>query len=556
MSPIRTALASLALLAVSAARAAEPQAGAGPISPQRMSDAVREMASDRFAGRAPGTPGEAVTVDHLVSQFKALGLKPAGENGGWTQAVPLVKTQVKPASTVRVTAGGATRTLGQLDDVYVNTVRDQDRVQVTAPLVFVGYGVRAPERGWDDFKGADLRGKVLVFLVNDPDFEAAPGEPAFGKFGGQAMTYYGRWTYKYEEAARQGAAGALIVHEAPGAGYGWVTVVAPQGENYDVVRGGGEPPRVPFQGWLKRSAAADLFTAAGQDLEALKRAARTPGFKPVPLDATISVDLAVDHLRVESRNVLAQIPGALRPKETVMVSAHWDAYGVGAPDRTGDRIRRGAADDAVGIAGMFEIARALKAGPPPARTVLFGVWTGEERGLLGSETYGARPLFPHASMAANLTMDVLQLAGPSRDVVLVGPGQNSLEALLTGAAAAQGRTVTPDSHPERGLFYRADHFSLAKRGVPVLLLMGIGGGPDLVEGGRPAGDRWVSDYTANAYHQPGDRWTPQLDFRGAAQDVEALYAMTRRLADGREWPTWNAGSEFKAERDRTAALRL
>ena len=345
------------------------------------------------------------------------------------------------------------------------------------------------------------------------------------------------------------------MHEAPGAGYGWVTVIAPQGENYDIVRGPEETPRVPFQGWLKRGAAVDLFRAAGQDFEALKRAARTPGFRPVPLAATIAVDLQVDHTQVESRNVLAQIPGAARPKETVMVSAHWDAYGIGAPDATGDRIRRGAADDATGVAGMFEIARALKAGPPPARTVLFGVWTGEERGLLGSETYGARPLFPHALMAANLTMDTLQEAGPARDVVLVGQGQSSLDGLLAQAAARQGRTVTPDSHPERGLFYRADHFSLAKRGVPVLLIMGIGGGPDLVAGGRAAGDRWVSEYTATAYHQPGDRWTPQLDFRGAAQDVEALLDMTRRLADGRDWPTWSQGSEFRAERDKSAAQR-
>ena len=556
LTPIRTALASLfALLAVPAA-AAPLQVGAGPVSPERISGIVRELASDRFQGRAPGTAGEPVTVDYLVAQFKALGLQPAGEGGGWTQAVPLVHTQVKPGSTIAVrVAGAAPRPLAQFDDVYVNTVQGRDEVKSSGGLVFVGYGVHAPERGWDDFKGVDLRGKVLVFLVNDPDFEAQPGEPAYGRFGGQAMTYYGRWTYKFEEAARQGAAGALIVHEAPGAGYGWVTVIAPQGENYDVAPGPGETPRVPFQGWIKRSAAVDLFRAAGQDFEALKRLARTPGFRPTPLDATLSVDLHVDHAEVRSRNVLAKIPGARRPAESVMVSAHWDAYGVGKPDAGGDRIRHGAADDATGVAGVLEIARALKAGPPPDRTVLFGVWTAEERGLLGSEWWGGHPTASLPLMAANLTMDTLQEAGPARDVVLVGQGQSSLDALLAQAAARQGRVVTPDSRPERGLFYRADHFSLAKRGVPVLLIMGIGGGPDLVDGGRAAGDRWVAAYTADAYHQPGDRWTPQLDFRGAAQDVEALGEMTRRLAFGRDWPTWSAASEFKGVRDATAAQR-
>ena len=534
--------------------AAAPRAGSGPISPERMSAYVKTLASDRFQGRAPGTPGEEVTVAWLSQQWKALGLEPAGDNGGWTQTVPLVRTQVAAAD-IAVTTGEATRTLTQLEDVYVNTVRGQDRIAADAPLVFVGYGVKAAERGWDDFKGVDLKGKILVFLVNDPDFEAASGEPAFGKFGGQAMTYYGRWTYKYEEAARQGAAGALIVHETPGAGYGWSTVRAPAGENYDVVRAPEAQPRIPFQGWLQRDRAVELFKAAGLDFETLKRAARTPGFRPVPLKATLKVDLKVTHERLQSRNVLAKITGKTRPRETVMLSGHWDAYGIGAPDKAGDRIRRGAADDGVGLAGMLEIARALKAGPRPDRTVVFAAWTAEERGLLGSEFYGERPLFPNALMAANLTMDVLQLAGPSRDLSLVGYGASSLDGLLKAAVVRQGRVVVPDAHPERGLFYRADHFSLAKRGVPVLLLMGLGGGPDLVQGGKAAGDKWVSDYTANCYHQPCDAWTPALDFRGAAQDVEALYDMTRRLAFSDLWPTWSEGGEFKALRDATASQR-
>ncbi len=549
---MRFRLALAALLFASPALA-EPRAGSGPISPERLSAYVKEMASDRFQGRAPGTPGEAVTVNWLAGEWRRLGLEPAGENGGYFQSVPLVRTQVTAAD-VTVTAGGAARKWTQGEDVYVSTVRPMDRIAADAPLVFVGYGVKAAERGWDDFKGADLKGKILVFLVNDPDFEAQPGDASVGKFGGRAMTYYGRWTYKYEEAARQGAAGALIVHETAGAGYGWQTVRAPGGENYDIVRGAGDV-RVPFQGWIARERAAELFAASGQDLEALKRAARRADFRPVTLKATLKADLAVRHEQVTSRNVLAKITGSKHPRETVMVSGHWDAYGVGAPSKDGQTIRRGAADDAVGVAGMLEIARALKAGPRPERTVVFAAWTGEERGLLGSETYGVRPLFPHALMAANLTMDVLQLAGPARDMVLVGKGQSSLDDHLAQAAARQGRTLTADAAPERGLFYRADHFSLAKRGVPVLLLMGMGGGHDLVAGGRAAGDKWVSDYTANCYHQTCDSWTPALDFRGAAQDVEALYDITRRLASSREWPAWTAGSEFKAERDRTAAER-
>ena len=529
--------------------------GSGPIDKARLSDAVKTLASDAFEGRAPGSPGEEKTVAFLIERFRALGLQPAGDKGGWTQAVPLVHTQVQPGATLAVETRGTKRALVPAEDIYVSTVQGRGRISIAgAPLVFVGYGVAAPEREWDDFKGVDLHGKVAIILVNDPDFEAQPGEAVAGKFGGKAMTYYGRWTYKYEEAARRGAAAALIVHEAPAAGYGWSTVIASHGENFDVV---GAPARVPLQGWLQRAAAVDLFQRAGLDFEALKASARTAAFKPVELPgARFFADLAVTHSVVDSRNVLAKLPGARRPAESVMYSAHWDAYGVAdEPNAAGERIRRGAADDAIGVAGLFEIARAFKAGKRPARTIVFGVWTAEERGLLGSEYYGAHPTVSLEQMAANYTMDVLQTAGPARDVVLVGAGQNSLEEGLARKAAAQGRPVTPDAKPERGLFYRADHFSLAKRGVPVLLLMGIGGGADLVEGGRAAGDKWVSDYTAHCYHQPCDAWSATWDLRGAAQDVELLYRAGAEVADSKEWPSWNAGSEFKAIRDASARKR-
>jgi Zn-dependent M28 family amino/carboxypeptidase len=546
-----------ALCVAFAAPAALAEPASGPVDPAQLSATVKALASDPFQGRAPGTPGEAVTVDYLISRFKALGLEPGGEDGGWTQAVPLVRTQIGAPSVLRITGLGAPVALTEGQNIYLGTARPTDRIAIQdAPLVFVGYGVSAPERGWDDYKGVDLKGKIAVFLINDPDFEAGPDEPVAGKFGGKAMTYYGRWTYKYEEAARRGAIGALIVHETPGAGYGWSTVTAPQGETYDIVRAADGPQPILLQGWIQRDLAVDLFSRAGLDFEAIKRAARRADFHPVDLGAArLTADIPVTHTMVRSQNVLARISGSARPRETVIYGAHWDAYGVGAPDASGQTIRRGANDDGLGVAGELEIARAFAAAPRPRRTVLFAVWTGEERGLLGSATYAAHPIYPLATTVANLTMDILETAGPSHDVVLIGAGQDSLEGDLARAAAAQGRTVTPDPHPEKGLFYRADHFSFARQGVPTLLLMAIGGGPDLVQGGRAAGDRWVEDYTARCYHKTCDAWSPDWDLRGAAQDVDLLYDIGRRLAQSDQWPTWNAGSEFALVRARSQSAR-
>jgi Zn-dependent M28 family amino/carboxypeptidase len=548
-----TAAALAALLPVGplmaqAAPAAPPPYN-GPISPARLSADVKTLASDAFEGRAPGTPGEAKTVEWLVAQFKAAGLQPGGRGGSWTQDVPLIRTQLGQGT---IAVGGTPLVQGR--DVYVSTVRPVDRVSIAhAPLVFVGYGVAAPERGWDDFKGVDLKGKVAVFLVNDPDFEAAPGEPVAGRFGNRRMTYYGRWTYKFEEAARRGAIAALIVHDTPGAGYGWSTVVAPGGENYDVAKPAAS--RVLMQGWLEGSAATKLFAAAGLDLAAQRVAARRADFRPVAMkDASLSADLPVSVTRATSRNVLAKLPGTTHGDEVVMFGAHWDAYGIGKPDAEGRTIRPGANDDGLGVAGLLEIARAAAKAPRPQRSLVFGLWTGEERGLLGSETYAADPIYPAAKTVANLTLDILQTAGPSRDVMLVGDGQNQLETLLKQAADTQGRTVTPEALPERGLFYRADHFSLARRGVPTLLLMAISGAPDLVSGGRAAGQTWLDGYM-RCYHQPCDAWSPAWDLRGAAADVGLIASVGNGLANGRLWPAWNAGSEFKAVRDASTAER-
>ena len=552
MSIVRNVAALLAtpmLLAVATPGLAKDGPAQDAISPEHLSADVRTLASDAFEGRAPGTAGETRTIDWLIAQFKAMKLSPGGPDGSWTQAVPLVHTRLGQGS---VRAGATPLVQGR--DVYLSTVRGVDRVAIAdAPMVFVGYGVTAPERGWDDFKGLDLKGKVAVFLVNDPDFEAVAGDDAKGRFGDRRMTYYGRWTYKFEEAARRGAVAALIVHDTPGAGYGWATVTAPAGENYDIVR---EDPasRVLLQGWIEGAAATRLFAASGQDLATLRKAARRSDFRPVALKQRFTTDLPVRHDTAESRNVLAMLPGKTRPDEVVMFGAHWDAYGVGAPDAQGRTIRPGANDDALGVAGVLGLARSFAAAPRTDRSLVFALWSGEERGLLGSETYAVKPVYPAAKTVANLTLDILQTAGPARDVLLVGAGQNSLEDMLGDAAKAQGRVVTPEALPERGLFYRADHFSVARRGVPTLLLMAISGASDLVTGGRPAGQAWLDGYM-KCYHQTCDAWSADWDLRGAAQDVGLFQTIGTKLANSRLWPEWRDDSEFKSVRAESAGER-
>jgi Zn-dependent M28 family amino/carboxypeptidase len=545
------ALAPL-LLAAAAAPSPTPK-----VDMQRMSEITRVLASDAFQGRAPGTPGEAKTIPYLIEQFKAAGLEPAGENGGWTQQVPMIRTQLEAPVSVSVTQAGQTVPLRFPDDIYLGTVRPVDRVSIAnAPMVFVGYGVSAPERGWDDFKGVDLHGKVAVMLVNDPDFEAAPGEPVAGKFGGKTMTYYGRWTYKYEEAARRGAIAALVVHETDAAGYGWNVVKSPAGEAYNIVLAPGAQQPVLLQGWIQQPVAAALLKRAGYDYDAVKREARTAAFKPIDLKAKFSANIPVSLSRITSHNVLGKLTGSKYPNETVSYGTHWDAYGIGPADAQGRTIRPGAADDALGIAAMLEDARLFAAGPRPQRTLLFAAWTGEERGLLGSEYYAQHPLFPMATMVANLTFDTLQWNGPVKDAVLVGKGQSAdMEALFADEARAQGRYVTPENHPERGLFYRADHFSFAKRGVPVLLDMALAGAYDMVNGGRPAGERWLDEFTAHCYHQTCDAWAPSWDLRGAAQEAELFYAIGDKLANSRAWPQWNSTSEFAKVRAESAGQR-
>lgn len=533
------------------------QAHAAQIDAKALSATVKVLASDEFEGRAPGGPGEEKTVAYLIEQFESLGLSPGGEQGSWTQVVPLVQTQIHESPTISFDTAQDQQTLRQAQDIAIETTLPGESIRIeAAPLVFVGFGADAPERQWDDYGDIDLAGKVAIFLVNDPDFAAQANEAVGGRFGGKRMTYYGRWMYKFEEAERRGALAALVIHENKGAGYGWSVAASAPGQNYSIARDASVDQSVVLQGWLHNDAAAQLFIRAGLDLDKQRILARSPDFEAFVLPGvtfSAASTVAVKHIR--SQNVLARLPGTTHSDETLMVSSHWDAFGQGEPDAQNRTVRPGANDDALGTAGVLELARVLKAEKPLERSVVFAVWTAEESGLLGSAAYADKPTYPLAKTVANFTLDILQTAGPARDVILVGEGQSDLEGDLTRAAAAQGRVVTPENLPENGLFFRADHFSLARAGVPVLLIMGIAGGADLVEGGRAAGDAWIADYIGNCYHQTCDAWDPNWDLRGAVDDIELFHSIIRDLGDSRRWPQWKASSEFHAIRAQSDAVR-
>ena len=526
------------------------------IDSQRLSNIVKVLASDEFEGRAPGGPGEAKTVEFLIDQFQSLGLEPGGTDGTWTHAVPLIHTQLASDGRLSVSTGDISQNWVQGIDVAVSTVRPVDKIDIqSAPLVFVGFGASAPERNWDDYGEIDLTGKIAIFLVNDPDFSANESEPVWGRFGNKRMTYYGRWAYKYEEAARRGALAALVIHEDKAAGYGWNVASSGPGSQFALAESSGPTPPI-LQGWLHYDAASALFAAAGMDLVEQRRLARRDDFSAFELPQTsLSASFNVSMEKIESQNVLAKLPGHSQADEILMVSSHWDAYGQGEPDSSGRTVRPGANDDALGTAGVIELARVLKAGEPMARSVVFAAWTAEEAGLLGSAAYAAKPIYPLHSTVANFTLDILQTAGLAKDVILVGEGQSDLEEDLMRAAALQSRVVTPENLPENGLFFRADHFSLARQGVPVLLLMGIAGGADLIEGGRVAGDQWIADYTGNCYHQTCDAWSADWDLRGAVEDIELFHTILRDLGDSTRWPQLKSSSEFKAIRSETDAKR-
>lgn len=541
----------LSLLFVVPAVASAAEAPSTAISADNLARHIRTLASDRFEGRAPATPGEERTVAYLVEVFQKAGLQPGGEHGSWTQAVPLVRAQVDGPVTAAIDVAGMHRALANGEDITVQSLQPVTHVHLDrVPMVFVGYGIAAPERHWDDYKGADLRGKVAVVLVNDPDFETAQA----GAFDGRAITYYGRWTYKFEELARRGAAGVLIVHEDAPAAYGWATVKA-SGTSpvFDIERDDAMQAHTPVRGWLQRSVAVRLFKDAGLDFEQEKRAAQQADFRPVALgDAAFSADFSIKRERVTSRNVIAKLPGRAYPDEAVIFSAHWDAFGIGAPDAQGDRIRHGAVDDATGVASVLELARSFAAGPRPQRSVYFIAWTAEEKGLLGSTYYAAHPLLPLAKTAAVINMEMFSPDGPTRDIASWGQGKVSLESDLARVAKTAGRSVSPDPSPEAGFFYRADHFPFARAGVPAIT---IGPGLDMLDGGVARGTALREAYFACCYHQPGDRWRDDWNAEGQAADTELVRALGERIANGHDWPQWLPGSEFRAVREESAAAR-
>ena len=523
--------------------------------PARLSTDVKLLSSDAFEGREPGTRAETRTALFIELRMREAGLQPGGTlkggRRGWTQDVPLAKFTFTAAPSLSLKIGARSQVLLQGQQVAIRAPQtniEQLAVE-NAPLVFVGYGVSAPERHWDDFKGLDLHGRIAVVLVNDPDFETGAGD-----FGGKAMTYYGRWTYKYEEAARRGALGVLIVHETAPAAYGWATVVNSNTDAvYDIVRSDPAQVHVPMEGWIQHDVTVALFKQVGLDFDALKKLAQTREFKPVILPgATLSAAARVSHQVVISKNVLGRLPGTTKPDETLIFTAHWDHFGVRpASAGGGDRILNGAVDNGTGVAALLELGRLFGSAARTARSIVFMATTAEERGLLGSEYYAANPIYPLETTIADINMDILGVYGPTRDVSTFGDTQNALLADLVQLAQAQGRTYSPDPSPEAGHFFRSDHFSLSKRGVPA---MSFSPGDDLVNGGVSAGRAHREDYFAHRYHQPGDEWTPAMDFRGEALDVTLLYNLGRKLATS-GWPQWNEGSEFKEIRDQSAVQR-
>lgn len=545
---IRTSARALALLLASTAIPASAQIAADPA---RIEQTVRTLASDSFEGRAPGTRGEDRTLGYLVARFEALGLQPAGPDGQWLQKVPLLHTRLGVPATLRFDGPKGAMPVEQAKDLYVLTIRPDAAARITnAPVVFVGYGVTAPERQWDDFKGVDLKGKVVVFLVNDPDFSAEKGEPVAGKFGGRTMTYYGRWTYKYEEAARQGAAGAIIIHDTEPAAYGWGVVESSWGgPKLEQDTPGDHADQSQLIGWIQQGAAKALFASAGKDYAALVEAAKHKGFKAVPLGVKASASFGVGIKRQASKNVVGILPGTAKPDEVVLFSAHWDHLGHCKPVN-GDDICNGAVDNASGTAGLVALAEANAKAGPAKRSMVFLAVTAEEQGLIGSQYYAEHPVYPLAKTVGGVNMDGLNVRGAARDFVLTGAGKSELEELVKPLVAAEGRVIGIEPSPEKGSYYRSDHFSFAKLGVPML---SGASGQDLVDGGKAAGARKAADYTDNRYHKPQDEYDPSWNWDGALSDLRIYYGLGRELAEGSSWPNWFQGTEFRGIRDKARA---
>ena len=514
---------------------------------------IKELSSDAYEGRAPGTRGEELTVKYLTDQFQKLGLKPGNPDGSYVQKVPLVGLKAEPTATI--TAGATQMQLKFPDDYVAVTRRTQPEVAVdNSDIVFVGYGVVAPEYNWDDYKDVDVRGKTILMLINDPAIPdpAAPNDPDKrdpNMFKGQAMTYYGRWTYKYEIASQKGAAAAIIIHETGPAGYKYEVVKNSWGhENFDIRSADGNASRVAVESWITDGRARELLTASGKNFDELKRAALSRDFRPVELGAKASFRVRNTTREVQSQNVVAKLEGSdpVLKDEYVIYTAHWDHLG---RDETkqGDQILNGAIDNASGTAALLELAEAYTKLPtPPKRSVLFLAVTAEEKGLLGAKYYAENPLYPLAKTLADINMDGVNQWGRTRDVVIIGLGNSTLDDLTQEVAALQGRVIKPDPEPEKGFFYRSDHFEFAKQGVPALY---TDTGTDYV-GKDPAFAKQKRDeYNERDYHEPSDEVKPDWDLAGAVEDAQLLFVIGHRIAQASSFPEWKPGTEFKAKRD-------
>lgn len=539
-----TALLCAALLLTACGRG-DPtvtESGSNPldlITAERLHDHISVLASDEFEGRAPSSRGEELTVEYLSERLHELGVMP-GNAGSFTQRVPLVAITGEP-SPLRIDGGnGEPMVLQHREDAVLWTRRVTERSGIDdSDLVFVGYGIVAPEYGWNDYDGVDVEGKTVVMLVNDPGF--ATGDNAL--FTGRAMTYYGRWTYKYEEAARQGAAGALIIHETEPASYPWEVVTGSwTGEQFGLIAEDLNMSRAAIEGWITDEAARALFERAGSSLDEMKQSALSREFQPVELGLTATASVTNTTRESVSQNVIGMIPGDRNKDEYVIYTAHWDHLG-----RDGDDIFNGAVDNASGTAALLVLAEAYAAlERPPARTVVFLAVTAEEQGLLGSAYYAQNPVFPLADTAAVINMDALNYIGPTRDITVVGYGASELDRYVDEVAAEFEREVRPDQRPEAGVYYRSDHFSFAKTGVPALY---PNMGRDLINGGRERGMQLASEYNAERYHKPADDYSPEMDWTGAAADVRLFFEIGRRIADSTDWPNWVEGHEFRMARD-------
>jgi Zn-dependent M28 family amino/carboxypeptidase len=512
---------------------------------------IKVLASDQYEGRAPGTKGEELTTTYIIDQFKQVGLKPGNTDGSYIQKVPLVGITADPNVTLVFKKGSKEQKLRFKDDFVAWTKRVTEIAQLdNSEMVFVGYAVQAPEFNWDDYKGVDLKGKTMVVLVGDPPVPdpADPSKLDPKVFGGKAMTYYGRWTYKYEMGAKMGAAGVLIVHETEPAGYPFSVVQSKVTEQFDLVAPDKNMGRSAVEGWITLDQARKLFTLAGKDFDSLKKSAVSREFKPVPLGVNASITLRSTLRTIDSRNVVGKLEGSdpNLKNEYVIFTSHWDHFGIG-PEVNGSKIYHGAVDNASGVGGLIEIARAFtKLAEPPRRSLLFLSVTAEEQGLLGSEYYAQNPIYPLAKTLAVVNMDALNVYGKTKDLTITGPGNSDLDDYASQVAAEQERVVKPDPMPEKGSYYRSDHFPFARQGVPALA---SGGGIDYI--GKPPeyGKQVRNNYTTNDYHKPSDVIKPDWDLSGAVQDLQYYWMVGYRVAQAEKYPEWKPGAEFKAKRD-------